>query len=134
MDAIDFIKKYRRYYAKEDKRNGVTSDASFYWAGVQMLTWNISEIEALIENIEEWAKEHPAKTRQDIYLEERIPSSLKRFATITPKVDSNGALDLCPADVYCEVDCKLDSEKSHGKPPKDICDECHKIFWLREVE
>ncbi len=53
MDAIDFIKKYRRYYAKEDKRNGVTSDASFYWAGVQMLTWNISEIEALIENIEE---------------------------------------------------------------------------------
>ena len=134
MDTIDFIKKYRRYCAREDKRNEVVPNASFYWAGVQMLTWNISEIKALIERVEEWSKEHPAKTRQDIYLEEQIPATLKSFATITPKVDSNGALDLCPADVYCEADCLLESKKGYGKSPKYVCEECHKAFWLKEVE
>lgn len=94
----------------------------------------VNHPEEAVEIVERWAKEHPRKTRQDIYLEEQIPPKLKSFATITPKVDSNGALDLCPADVFCEPDCKLGSNEGYKKSTKEICDECRKAFWLREVE
>ena len=86
--------------------------------------------EEAAEIVEKWSKAHPARTRQDIYLEEQIPSSLKKFVTITPKVDSNGALDLCPAEVYCEFNCKL----ALGEDNKIKCRECQKEFWLKEVE
>lgn len=134
MDAVKFLQEADRMH-NFDGHDCVECEIYKHSSGnLSCVNWVLSHPDEAVKVVEQWAKEHPTRTRQDIYLEEQIPSSLKKFATITPKVDSNGALDLCPADVYCEADCKLDSKESHGKSSKDVCDECHKIFWLEEVE
>lgn len=142
MDAVKFLKRKDRM-CKSFNDNCKNKDGNNFCCGLRYEADKSGEsCEEYISNhptkaveiVERWAKEHPAKTRQDIYLEEQIPSSLKKFVTITPKVDSNGALDLCPADVFCEPDCKLGSNEGYKKSTKEICDECRKAFWLREVE
>lgn len=141
MDAVEYLKTIKRMCELykpicwgEDNHTPCELRIKANAKGMSCSDYTATFSEEAVEIIEKWSKAHPARTRQDIYLEEQIPSFLKKFVTIIPKVDSNGALDLCPADVYCEADCKLDSKENHGKPPKDVCDECHKIFWLREVE
>lgn len=140
MDAIEFLKENNRMCKTFDSCSGRDGGAicELYAKsnekGLSCADYANDYPEEAVEIVERWTKEHPAKTRQDIYLEEQIPSSLKKFVTITPKVDSNGALDLCPADVFCEPDCKLGSNEGYKKSTKEICDECRKAFWLREVK
>lgn len=73
----------------------------------------------------------PKKTRQSEFLKDPTICFLPEFTAIaTKRLDSNDVLKLCPAEVYCEFNCKL----ALGEDNKIKCRECRKEFWLKEVE
>jgi hypothetical protein len=70
----------------------------------------------MVSTVEQWAKEHPAKTRQSEFLK------LFPYARVKK---ANGLPIVSP----CDLDVKL-AGKCEGIP----CQECWKKFWLAEVE
>ena len=76
--------------------------------------WCFANPEKAIEVVEQWAAEHPAKTRQSEFLK-HYPDA--RF--------SSGCLNACPRNIFdnTNIDCN-----------EQPCYECKKTFWLAEVE
>ena len=68
----------------------------------------------VVEIVERWSKEHPRKTRQDVFLEQWPEAEL---------VD--GVIDINP----CRLVASLRSEC-----PKTFCYDCRHKFWMQEVE
>lgn len=72
--------------------------------------------EEVVAEVEEWAEDHPIKTRQSEFLK------LFPYARVKK---ANGLPIVSP----CDLDVKL-ADKCKGIP----CQECWKKFWLAEVE
>ena len=75
-----------------------------------------NDYEGMVEAAEQWAAEHPAKTRQI------------EFLKLFPGADvckTDGCLTLCPCNIYEKM------RKECGGPK---CSECRRKFWLAEVE
>ena len=70
-----------------------------------------------VQMVEQWAKEHPVKTRQSEFL--------KMFPNAS--VGYNGTLVICPsqADIKAVAGC-VRSERN--------CDKCKRDFWLKEIK
>ncbi len=79
-----------------------------------MLSMNLKQ---MINIVEQWAKEHPVKTRQSEFLKMWPNAS----------VGYNGTLVICPsqADTKAVAEC-IRSERN--------CDKCKHDFWLKEIE
>lgn len=104
MDALEFIKTAQRYTKSEGHD-----------------TFEITKLEPpeeMLKRMEQWAEEHPIRTRQS--------ELLKLF----PDTRINeGIIDFCP----CYFD--PDYYKEHKKDCDDTkCIECLKKFWLGEVD
>lgn len=73
----------------------------------------------VIETIEEWAKDHPVRTRQSEFL--------KLFPNALHGSVNKDCLDICPLPMTC------------GEPPEcsqncDVrCQDCCRKFWLEEI-
>ena len=80
--------------------------------------WQRTHPEEAVEIAEKWAKEHPAKTRQSVFLEQ-YPET---------EIDKYGCLRLCPKLV------SADYRNRHGDCINRVCIDCHREFWLAEVE
>lgn len=76
------------------------------------------EIKTMVEVVEKWAAEHPAKTRQS--------DLLKLFPEAA--LDDKGVCKICPAYV------RLGNGKRNCLDPKAKCYECRRKFWLEGVE
>ena len=91
MNAIEFLKENDRMCKTFDSCSGkdggemcelyVKSNEK----GLSCADYATTYPEETVKIIEKWSKAHPARTRQDIYLEEQIPSSLKSSQPIRPK-------------------------------------------------
>jgi hypothetical protein len=105
MDAIKFVKQLRRM-----NEQGVPKKRFIYPCAGQ----ETDSPEEVVAEVEEWAKEHPTKTRQSEFL--------KLFPNA--QTDS-GCLNACPMDVFGNtgIDCN-----------KRTCFECKKEFWLADVD
>ena len=110
MDAIEYVRQRERmcgYYGSCDKclANKVIGCAT------------IAKISQMVPIVEQWAKEHPVKTRQSEFL--------KMFPNAS--VGYNGTLVICPsqADTKAVTGC-IRSERN--------CDKCKRDFWLKEIE
>lgn len=102
MDAVEFIKQVRRM----GKQKG------------EAICFKLEEKDTeIVEQVEQWAKEHPVKTRQSEFL--------KMFPNAS--VGYNGTLVICPsqADTKAVAAC-VRSERN--------CDKCKRDFWLKEIE
>lgn len=82
--------------------------------------WQRTHPEEAVAIVEQWAAEHPIKTRQSEFLKQYPEAKLKQ----------NGVITICPLEVsaaYREKDgsCAIRSGS---------CAECKKKFWLAEVE
>ena len=102
MDAVEFIKQVRRM----GKQKG------------EAICFKLEEKDTeIVEKVEQWAKEHPIKTRQSEFL--------KMFPNAS--VGYNGTLVICPsqADTNAVAEC-VRSERN--------CDKCKHDFWLKEIE
>ena len=119
MDAVEFLRERRRMCNAQDDCGtcpiGIVCDDYF-------VNHNYSQEKAsgMVSTVEQWAKEHPVKTRQSELLKHFPESALTQ----------DGALTICPLAVsaaYRDKNgiCANSSEK---------CDDCCRKFWLAEVE
>lgn len=74
----------------------------------------------LITVVEHWSKEHPRKTRQDVFLEQ-YPEA---------RVDDIGVLRVCPAI----VSTIHRGDKGGCSDISKECAVCRREFWMQEVE
>ncbi len=77
--------------------------------------------EEAVAIVEQWAKEHPRKTRQSEFL--------KMFPRAS--MASNGTIDFCPHSFDKEFTCP---EKVSIYQGECQCPDCQKRYWLEEVE
>ena len=79
--------------------------------------WCFANPEKATEVVEQWADEHPTKTRQSVFLEQ-FPNAPIYTNT------HNVALDPCLVDTTLRGHC----------PTGRGCDICRREFWMQEVE
>lgn len=107
MDAVEFLDKVdclsKRGSTEEKMRYNI-----YRVAGDN--TWSV-------KYVEQWAAEHPIKTRQSVFLEQ-FPNAPIYTNT------HNVALDPCLVDTTLRGHC----------PTGRGCDICRREFWLAEVE
>ena len=106
MDAVEFIKQARRM----GKAKG------------EVICFKLEEADTeIVERIEQWAKEHPVKTRQSEFLKQ-WPDA---------EIGNDGLPNVAP--------CQLCIGLIHGEFPENcesrgVCDKCRHDFWLKEIE
>lgn len=107
MDAVECMKAVTRML-----KSGTIDCAIQKYISAQKK----NDYEGMVEAAEQWAAEHPAKTRQSEFLKQ------------WPEARINDA-DGLPMASPCDLSGKL-MDKCEGIP----CPECRKKFWLAEVE
>lgn len=114
MDAVEYVKQRNRmcdYYVS----------CSECPVGQYKVCASIVGIPKLTPIIEQWAKEHPVKTRQS------------EFLKIFPEASmlNDEYLNICPAQISSE--CR-DRETGGCYDPGMDCGKCKHDFWLKEIE
>ena len=106
MDAVEFIKQVRRM----GKQKG------------EAICFKLEEKDTeIVEKVEQWAKEHPAKTRQSEFLKQ-WPDA---------EVGDDGYPSVAPCQLYKDIEEK----DENGVCCKNCgCAECRRDFWLKEIE
>ena len=107
MDALEFIKAIKQMLSAGANNSTVQKYISAY---------KKNDYEGMVEAAEQWAAEHPVKTRQS------------EFLKLFPGADvgeTDGCLTLNPCNVY---------EKMRKECGRLKCSECRKAFWSAEVE
>lgn len=114
MDALEFLKECKRMCGLYETCKGCPLKGT-------KCNLNSSasdkEYEKIIAVVEQWSKEHPRKTRQSVFLEQ-WPDA---------RVDSNGVLAICPANVSAE-------HRYQSVCLARPCGICCREFWMQEVE
>ena len=106
MDAVEFIRQVRRM----GKQKG------------EAICFKLEEIDTeIVEQVEQWAKAHPEKTRQSEFLK-MWPDA---------EISDDGLPSIAP--------CQLNVLFIHGKAQDDceergVCGKCRRDFWLKEIE
>lgn len=114
MDAVKYLKTLRRMCNCECHKCEIWKRLS----GVESCTvWIETHPEEAVAIVEQWAAEHPAKTRQSVFLEQ-FPNAPIYTNT------HNVALDPCLVDTALRGHC----------PTGRGCDICRREFWMQEVE
>ena len=108
MDALEFIKAIKQMLSAGAGDSTVQKYISAY---------KKNDCEGMVKAAEQWAAEHPVKTRQSVFLEQ-FPNAPIYTNT------HNVALDPCLIDTTLRGHC----------PTGRGCDICRREFWLAEVE
>lgn len=113
MDAVKFVKTLGRMCDAECIKCEFWKRRS-RWESCN--AWQKNHPEEAVAIVEQWAAEHPIKTRQSEFLE-HYPGA---------RISIHGCLNICPMDVFsdAEINC------INAQP----CFECKKEFWMQEVE
>lgn len=115
MDAVEYLKTLNRMCHYEClKCEFGKARSGFETCPV----WQRTHPKEAVEIAEKWAAEHPAKTRQSVFLEQ-YPET---------EIDKYGCLRLCPELV------SADYRNRHGDCINRVCIDCRREFWLAEVE
>lgn len=116
MDALKYLKTLRRMCNGECRECEYEKRSGFDPCTV----WQYDHPEEAVAIAEQWAAEHPAKTRQSEFL--------KLFPGAEPTKD--GVLAICP-NAFSPV---YKDERGLCKWHYAECDNCCRKFWLAEVE
>lgn len=119
MDAVEFLKTFDRLCRAEEDcsscpLNGYACDANLKDVARY---YTLESVQDMVQKVEQWAKEHPVKTRQSEFL--------KRFPN---------------ADLTRLQPCMIEKDKRPmwcGKyadfGANCCCDECRYAYWNEEV-
>ena len=113
MDAVEYVKQRERmcnYYTN------CTECPAGYYDGCSSL----NGVSKLVPIVEQWAKEHPVKTRQSEFLKQ-CPEA---------EMFENGYLNICSALISKEY---RDKETEGCYNVKFDCNVCKHDFWLKEI-
>ena len=106
MDAVEFIKQVRRM----GKQKG------------EAICFKLEEKDTeIVDRVEQWAKEHPVKTRQSEFLKQ-WPDA---------EISDDGLLSIAPCQLNVEL---LQCESQEDCENRGVCDKCRRDFWLKEIE
>ena len=105
MDAVEFIKQVRRM----GKQKG------------EAICFKLKEKDTeIVDQVEQWAKEHPVKTRQD------------EFFNQWP--DAEIGYDGLPTVAPCQLNIELlQCDSQEDCENRGVCAECRRDFWLKEI-
>lgn len=84
-------------------------------------TWQRTHPKEAVEIAEKWAKEHPVKTRQSVFLEQ-YPEA---------RLSEDGILLICPRMISAEY---RGEDDSCNRVNYGTCADCRREFWSAEVE
>lgn len=124
MDAVEFLKEYKRMCSTFDSCSDCKIERfCTYEKGSAVMIVKQDEpyeSEMIVKAVEEWAKEHPVKTRQTEFL--------KIFPKAKVAIADNRevVLAICPK----QIDNTFTIPSCIGEK----CVECEKDYWLQEVE
>lgn len=110
MDAVEFVNTVNRLC-----KNLRCKECPVYKEGICTVgfdDYSVKSIEETVSKVEQWAKDHPVKTRQSEFL--------KMFPNA---VTDDGVLCIGPCEVEKGIVCV------NGK----TCDDCCRKYWLAEV-
>lgn len=114
MDAVEFFKTVNRLC----KNQRCCAECPIHKNGMGCMVKadddSIKSIEEMVLKVEQWAKDHPLKTRQSEFLKMFPGASV-----------SDGTLDIRPCIIEKSVKCIA----LEGKD----CDNCRREYWLTEV-
>lgn len=113
MDAVKFITSMSRICHNSNCNDCVFSS----FCGKTWNEWTKIDTEEVVEIIEKWLKDHPAKTRQTEFL--------KKFPNAAV---SHGTINILP----CWLDETL-AEDCDDVYPRE-CVECRNAYWSKKVE
>ena len=106
MDAVEFIRQVRRM----GKQKG------------EAICFKLEEIDTeIVEQVEQWAKAHPEKTRQSEFLKQ-WPDA---------EIGDDGLLSIAPCQLNVEL---LQCESQEDCEERGVCDKCRRDFWLKEIK
>ena len=106
MDAVEFIKQVRRM----GKQKG------------EAICFKLEEIDTeIVEQVEQWAKEHPIKTRQREFLNQWPDAEM----------GDDGYPSVAPCQLNVEL---LQCESQKDCEDRGVCGKCRRDFWLKEIE
>ena len=111
MDAVKFIKAIKQMLSAGAGDSTVQKYISAY---------KKNDCEGMVKAAEQWAAEHPVKTRQSVFLEQ--------FPNV--RLDTNEIIDISP----CRVDPKQYPFNGKDCCKFRSCGECRREFWMQEVE
>ena len=117
MDAVEFLKTVDRLCRAEEDcsscpLNGYACDANLKDVARY---YTLESVQDMVQKVEQWAKEHPVKTRQSEFLR-MFPNAMIS--------ESDGILCITP--------CNIEG-KSIGCPNGKNCGDCRREYWLAEV-
>ena len=113
MDVVEFFSEFRRMCKS-------TSDCTKCVYHGDRCDNAMERLEGTIAMVGQWSREHPRKTRQDVFLE-RYPEA---------QIDDNDVLSVCPAVIS-------PSHRKDGGGCFTIhkkCTDCRREFWMQEVK
>ena len=114
MDVVEYIKQRRRmcdYYVN----CGDCPACDYEWCS------SLNGIPKMVPIVEQWAKEHPVKTRQSEFLK-MWPDA---------EIGDDGLLSIAPCQLNIEL---LQCESQKDCEDRGVCAECRCDFWLKEIE
>ena len=114
MDAVEYVKQRNRMCDYYDKCSDCPVSEYERCA-------SLDGVSKLVPIVEQWAKEHPVKTRQS--------ELLKLFPEASMLYDEY--LNICPVQISSE--CR-DKETGGCYDPGMDCCKCKRDFWLKEIE
>lgn len=116
MDALELLKERRRLCKSYKKCKGCP------FAKNPCTISNFAsdeEYKKIIAVVEQWSKEHPRKTRQNVFLEQWPNAARAR----------DGIMNVCPRLLDVDISC-ADAKTGLCR----VCDDCRKEFWSQEVK
>lgn len=111
MDAVKFIEERNRMC------NSCATCRKCPLNGIRCSGFSSVDPKVVIPIVEQWAKEHPRKTRQDVFLEQWPETTLDEFG------------------VLCVMPCTLipSLRSSSYCDGRENCVDCRREFWGQEV-
>lgn len=116
MDAVEYIKTIHRLCESQNGYSGCSGCPLLNEDDYCSIVDARERAEDVVQIVEQWAKDHPIKTRQNKFLK-MFPGA---------KIDS-GFIIFCPKFLLPEREGEVYCRK-HIK-----CKECRKDYWLTEV-
>ena len=111
MDAVEFVKTVNRLC-----KNLRCKECPVYKEGICTVgfdDYSVKSIEETVSKVEQWAKDHPVKTRQS------------EFVKMFPNAEfCRDVINILPCSIEKEMCKYCDNSK---------CEECRKDYWLTEV-
>ena len=113
MEALEFLKEHKRLCNSYKNCDGCPFVKGL--CAISDITSD-EERKSVIATVEQWAKEHPRKTRQSVFLEQ-WPNCM---------MGNDGVVRMCPRSV----------DKMHACNALLFagCTDCRREFWMQEVE